>query len=58
MVLRDFIKVLDTIEPITVYMDGDEFGAYDKDEIPNMFKDMELTDVFIDEDGIGVAIYS
>lgn len=58
MVLKDFIKVLDTIEPITVYMDGDEFGAYEKNAIPTMFKDMELTDVFFDENGIGVAIYS
>ena len=56
--LNDFLKVLDTIEPIKVYLDGCEDKEYKSDEMPEWYKDLELTDVYVDEEGIGVAIYT
>lgn len=56
--LNDFLKVLDTIEPIKVYLDGCEDQTYDKEKIPGWYKDLELTDVYVDEEGLGVAIYT
>lgn len=58
MRLNDFLKVLDTIEPIKVYLDGCEDKAYGTDEIPGWYKDLELTDVYVDDEGLGVAIYT
>lgn len=58
MRLNEFLKVLDTIEPIMVYLDGCDDKAYRKDEIPGRYMDLELTDVFVDDDGLGVAIYT
>ena len=58
MRLNDFLKVLDTIEPIKVYLDGCEDKEYKSDEIPEWYKDLELTDVFVDEEGLSVAIYT
>ena len=56
--LNDFLKVLDTIEPIKVYLDGCEDKEYKSDEMPEWYKDLELTDVYVDEEGLGVAIYT
>lgn len=58
MILGDFIKVLDTIEPINVYLDGCDDGTYEIEKIPNWYKDLELSDVFYDEEGLGVSIYT
>lgn len=58
MLLKDFIKVLDTIEPIKVYLDGCEDKEYDKDEIPTWYMNLLLEDVFIDNEGVGVSIYT
>ena len=58
MVLNDFLKVLDTREPIMIYLNGDELKAYKMSEIPGRFLNMELTDVFVDDEGLGVSIYS
>lgn len=58
MLLKDFIKVLDTIEPIKVYLDGCEDKEYDKDKIPEWYKGLELTDIYVDDEGLGVSIYT
>lgn len=58
MVLGDFIKMLDTTEQIKVYLDGCEDEAYDISRIPAWYKDLELTTVFVDDEGLGVAIYT
>ena len=58
MKLKDFIKVLDTIEPIKVYLDGCEDEEYDKNDIPGWYMNLTLEDVFIDNEGIGVSIYT
>lgn len=58
MVLKDFLKMLDTIEPITVYLDGCEDGTYKEDQMPTWYKDLELTTVYVDDEGLGVAIYT
>lgn len=58
MRLNDFLKVLDTIEPIMVYVDGNEDKAYGRSEMPERYRDLELTDVYVDENGLGVAIYT
>ena len=58
MTLNDFLKVLDTIEPITVYLDGCTDETFKKEDIPAWYKDLELTDVYVDEEGLGVAIYT
>ena len=58
MRLGDFIKILDTIEPINVYLDGCEDGAYEKDEIPKWYNRLELSDIYYDADGISVSIYT
>ena len=56
MRLNDFLKVLDTIEPIMVYLDGCEDRTYGIDEIPGWYKDLELSDVYVDGEGLGVSI--
>lgn len=58
MRLNDFLKVLDTIEPIMVYLDGCEDRTYGIDEIPGWYKDLELSDVYVDDEGLGVSIYT
>lgn len=59
MRLNDFLKVLDTTEPITVYLDGiDTDEAYRPGEMPDRYKSLELTDVYVDDEGLGVAIYT
>lgn len=58
MILSDFLKVLDTIEPITIYIDGYEEAELDVHDIPAQYKSLELTDVFVDEEGLGVSIYT
>ena len=58
MRLNDFLKVLDTIEPIMVYLDGCEDKTYDRDKLPEWYKDLELTDVYVDDEGLGVSIYT
>lgn len=58
MILADFIKVLDTTEPIMVYLDGLEDKAYDTEKIPSWYKQLEVTNVYVDEEGLGVAIYT
>lgn len=58
MRLNDFLKVLDTTEPITVYLDGVTDEAYRSDEIPAWYKDLELTDIYVDDEGLGVTIYT
>lgn len=58
MLLKDFIKVLDTIEPIKVYLDGCEDKEYDADKIPEWYKGLELTDIYVDDEGLGVSIYT
>ena len=58
MILNDFLNILDTQEPVMVYLDGCEDKEYKSDEMPEWYKDLELTDVYVDEEGIGVAIYT
>ena len=58
MIFADFIKMLDTIEPIEIILDGCEDGEYQLDEIPGWYRNLELTDVFYDDKGLGVAIYT
>ena len=58
MRLNEFLKVLDTTERVMVYLDGCEDRAYDTDEMPEWYKDLELTDVYVDDEGLGVAIYT
>lgn len=58
MRLNDFLNILDTQEQVMVYLDGCEDKAYDKNEMPAWYKDLELTDVFVDNNGLGVAIYT
>lgn len=58
MRLNEFLKVLDTTEQVMVYLDGCEDKAYDTDEIPDRYKALELTDVYVDDEGLGVAIYT
>jgi len=58
MRLNDFLKVLDTIEPIKVYLDGCEDKEYKSDEMPEWYKDLELSDVYVDDEGLGVSIYT
>lgn len=58
MILADFIKVLDTTEPIKVYLDGCEDDSYDVDDIPGWYKGLEMTTVYVDDEGLGVAIYT
>lgn len=58
MILADFIKVLDTTEPIMVYLDGLEDKAYDTEKIPSWYKQLEVTNVYVDDEGLGVAIYT
>lgn len=58
MRLNEFLKVLDTIEPIKVYLDGCEDKEYKSDEMPEWYKDLELTDVYVDDEGLGVSIYT
>jgi hypothetical protein len=56
--LNDFLKVLDTQERVMVYLDGCEDKAYATNEMPEWYKDLELTDVYVDDEGLGVAIYT
>ena len=58
MRLNEFLKVLDTTERVMVYLDGCEDKAYCTDEIPGWYKDLELTDVYVDDEGLGVALYT
>ena len=60
MKLGDFLKVLDSLLPIKVYVNGDEYGTYKQAEVPEWCKKLELSDVFIDEwyEDIGVSIYT
>lgn len=58
MRLNEFLKVLDTTERVMVYLDGCEDKAYGTDEIPGWYKDLELTDVYVDDEGLGVALYT
>ena len=58
MTLADFIKVIDTTEPIKVYLDGCEDDSYDVDDIPRWYKGLEMTTVYVDDEGLGVAIYT
>lgn len=58
MRLNDFLKVLDTQERVMVYLDGCEDKAYATNEMPEWYKDLELTDVYVDDEGLGVAIYT
>lgn len=58
MKLNDFLKVLDTSEPITVYLDGPTDDTYEIEDIPEWYKGLELTDVYLDDDGLGVLIYT
>ncbi len=50
MTVKQFTGMLDTILPVMIYEYGDEFGPYDKDEIPKMFLDCEVDTVFVDDD--------
>lgn len=58
MRLNDFLNILDTQERVMVYLDGCEDKAYDTNEMPEWYKDLELTDVYVDDEGLGVAIYT
>lgn len=58
MVLADFIKILDTTEPINVYLDGCWDRECDVDKIPNWYKKLELTDIWYDNEGLTVNIYT
>lgn len=60
MKLGDFLKVLDSILPIKVYVNGDEYGTYERTEVPEWCKNLELSDVFVDEwyEDIGVSVYT
>lgn len=58
MILAEFLKVLDTIETIKVYLDGCEDKEYCKGEIPEWYKGLELTDIYVDDEGLSVAIYT
>ena len=58
MLFKDFLDKLDTTEQIKVYLDGCEDEAYDVEKIPGWYKGLELTTVFVDDEGLGVAIYT
>lgn len=58
MTVKQFAGMLDTILPVMIYEDADEFGPYDKDEIPKMFHDCEVDTVFVDDDisNVGLSV--
>ncbi len=58
MILADFIKILDTTERIKVYLDGCEDDSYEASKMPEWYKQLELTDIYVDDEGLGVAIYT
>lgn len=57
MKLRDFLKLLDTILPVVIYYDGDEYGPYRKDVVPSRWLDEKVSQVFVDDrEDIGIDV--
>ena len=59
MTLREFIKLLDTMLPVTIYYDSDSYGPYKTRDIPSKWLNRKVFQIIIDEDfeviGIDVA---
>ncbi len=50
MKLRDFLNMLDTMMPITLYYDCDTYGPYKTTEVPKRWLDRKIFQIFIEEE--------
>ncbi len=56
MSLREFLKLLDTMMPVTIYYDCDEYGPYGIGKVPQKWLDQKVFQIFIEEDSDSIGI--
>lgn len=58
MTLKEFLKLLDSILPIRIYVYDDDEGVFRYDEVPSRYMNRKVEDIFIDEnyEDIGIGL--
>lgn len=58
MTLKEFLRMLDTMLPVTIYYDCDSYGPYDIGHVPSRWLNEKVFQIFIEEnsDSIGIDV--